>query len=271
MADYVKKRTHIINHVRFLEAGAVARDLYDWGMLWSGQQETDGEIPTMAVIASPWGAGGKKNLPVAEKLIAVGLWEKTSTGYRVCRWAEQGNVTKAELVAKREFDRTRKAAQRANAKRVSDESPERLSNDCPTGTPSGFPTSLSSSPSSGSDLRGGAGGGLLTMPDGVPVLAAQIPERLREHAQGLVQSAGEHETFDISVSWGKYVAWCVDARQPIREGRWARWVADDIKRHKRDRGDIAARSARGAGGGPRGDRQPLGDLSWLKTGTGGDS
>jgi hypothetical protein len=146
MADYVKKRTHIINHVRFLEAGAIARDLYDWGMLWSGQQETDGEIPMAVVLASPWGAGGKKNVVVAQKLVDVGLWDRTDSGYRIRKWAEQGNVTKLELVERRQFDRDRKAKQR---KRVSDP--------CPTGTPTGtpvdFPSStFNSSSGSGSSL-----------------------------------------------------------------------------------------------------------------------
>lgn len=151
MADYVKKRTHIINHVRFLEAGPVARDLYDWGMLWSGQQETDGEIPTTAVLASPWGAGGKRNAAVAEKLVLVGLWEKTAEGFRIRKWSEQGNVTKAELVAKRAFDRERKARQRASR---SGSCPDTMSEGCPTGTPSGFPSSSSTS-LSGSGSREG--------------------------------------------------------------------------------------------------------------------
>lgn len=126
MADYVKKRTHIINHVRFLDAGPVARDLYDWGMLWSGQQETDGQIPMSALLVSPWGAGGKRNVVVAAKLVLVGLWERTDTGFAICKWAEQGNVTKSELVEKRQVDRDRKAAYR-----------KRQSEPCPSGTPLG--------------------------------------------------------------------------------------------------------------------------------------
>ncbi len=105
--DYVKKRTHIINHPRFLEAGALARDLYDWGMLYAGQLETDGEIATVAVLTSPWGAGGKKNAAVAERLVEVGLWERTPTGFRILRWTEQGNVTKAQLEADRKAARER--------------------------------------------------------------------------------------------------------------------------------------------------------------------
>jgi hypothetical protein len=60
--DWIKKRTHVIDHPRFLEAGAVARDLYDWGMLYSGEHELDGELPMVAVMLSAWGAGGKGNV-----------------------------------------------------------------------------------------------------------------------------------------------------------------------------------------------------------------
>jgi len=129
MADYVKKRTHIINHERFLAAGAIARDLYDWGMLWCGQQETDGAIPMVALLASPWGAGGKRNVAVAKKLIDVGLWERANTGYQICKWAEQGNMTKSILEDKRRAERERKARQRGLS-----------SEPCPAGTPGGTPT-----------------------------------------------------------------------------------------------------------------------------------
>jgi hypothetical protein len=159
MADYVKKRTHIINHPRFLEAGAVARDLYDWGMLWSGQLETDGEIPMSALLASPWGAGGRKNVLVAQKLVDVGLWERTDSGYRILRWAEQGNMTKALLSEKRRAERERKAKQRNSS----------LPPPCPAGTPTGTPDgtpagshaesgSSTSTSLSGSGSLGGAGG-----------------------------------------------------------------------------------------------------------------
>lgn len=108
--DWIKKRTHIIDHERFLEAGAIARDLYDWGMLWSGEHETDGEIPMVAVVTSAWGRGGRSNVTVAQKLIQVGLWIRTDNGFRILQWTEQGNLTKAQLAADRESARIRKAS-----------------------------------------------------------------------------------------------------------------------------------------------------------------
>lgn len=126
--DWIKKRTHIIDHEKFLAAGAVPRDLYDWGLLWSGEHETDGEIPMVAVLSSAWGAGGKANIKPATRLVEVGLWERTDTGFRSLKWAEQGNMTAAQLVAERASARARKAARgsgkvRANSGRTNTEVP----------------------------------------------------------------------------------------------------------------------------------------------------
>ncbi len=106
---WVKKGTHVIDHPRFLEAGPIGRDLWDWGMLYAGAHETDGELPMVAIISSPWGAGGKANIKVAAKLVTIGLWERTDEGFRICRWAEQGNQTKAQIATDRSAARERKA------------------------------------------------------------------------------------------------------------------------------------------------------------------
>ena len=157
MADYVKLRTHITGHVRFLDAGPKARDLYTWGMLWSGQQETDGDIPMTAVMTSAWGAGGKGNVVLAQKLVEVGLWERTETGYRILRWAEQGNMTKAGLDEKRKAERERKYKLRNSS---FPPCPAGTPDGTPTGTPDGIPDgcpasggSFTSTSLSGSDLR----------------------------------------------------------------------------------------------------------------------
>lgn len=115
MADYVKLRTHVRDHERFLEAGPVARDLYVWGMLYAGHLETDGAIPMVALLAAPWGAGGKANIKHATKLVEVGLWERTDSGYQVLKWTEQGNASKAELRAARDAAKERMRKRRSSA------------------------------------------------------------------------------------------------------------------------------------------------------------
>jgi hypothetical protein len=111
--EWVRLQTHVVDHPRFLEAGPQARDLWTWGMLYAGRHETDGAIPMAAVLACPWGAGGRANIKVANRLVEVGLWGRTDAGYQVLRWAENGNPTRAELEADREAARERMKRRRS--------------------------------------------------------------------------------------------------------------------------------------------------------------
>jgi len=162
---WIREHTHIVDHPRLLEAGANARDLWHWGMLYAGNHETDGRLPMSAVLASPWGAGGKKNITVAQKLVEVGLWDRVDSGYQICRWVEMGNPTKADLDEKRREERDGRKTRR---KRSSYSPPPPLSPDlqaegvsepdpaeCPPRTPQGVPysDSYSSSGSGSSDAR----------------------------------------------------------------------------------------------------------------------
>lgn len=144
---WVREHCHIIDHPRFLAAGALARDLWEWGMKYVGKHETDAEITTEAVLASPWGAGGRGNAKLATKLVDVGLWERTDLGFRVLKWTEMGNPTKAELEEARKFERDGRKARRrgkpASAPLVSAPDIE----PCPPRTPDGVPNSYSHSDS----------------------------------------------------------------------------------------------------------------------------
>lgn len=105
---WIKLGTHIVDHEKFLAVGAVGRDLFVWGLTYCGKHETDGEIPMVAVLASPWGAGGAANIKVASALVTAGLWARTNTGFLSLKWAEQGNETKTSLSEKREAAKARK-------------------------------------------------------------------------------------------------------------------------------------------------------------------
>jgi hypothetical protein len=157
MADFIKLRTHITSHERLLSAGPHARDLYVWGMLHAGQQETDGHLPMIAVLSSPWGYGGRANIKAAARLVEVGLWERTDGGYVVSRWAEQGNMTKATLEEKRKVERERKSKQRNSSFPV-----------CPTGTPDGTPSGTPASAGSSTSTSPSGSGSLGEMQGGVP-------------------------------------------------------------------------------------------------------
>lgn len=105
---WIKFGTHAVDHPRFLEAKAEGRDLYVWGLAYAGKHETDGELPMVAVLASPWGAGGAANVKVASHLVTIGLWARTDAGFQILRWAEQGNQTKSSLSEKRDAAKARK-------------------------------------------------------------------------------------------------------------------------------------------------------------------
>lgn len=150
---WIRAHCHIVDHPRFTDAGVLGRDLWHWGMLFAGKHETDGEIPTSALLASAWGAGGKRNATVARKLVEVGLWEQTEAGYRICRWSEMGNPTKADLAEKRKEEREgrKERRTRSSAPPPSEVSSPVVSADvsapdnqkCPPRTPDGVPYSYS--------------------------------------------------------------------------------------------------------------------------------
>jgi hypothetical protein len=145
--DYVIERTHIIDHERFLEAGPHARDLWEWGLKYSGKHELDGFIPMAAVLASPWGYGGKANLKAANKLVEVGLWGRAEKGFVSLKWTEMGNKTRAQLEVAREAERKKKAAQRRRDAGAMAAPSEPCPSTCPPGTPDGTPSGVLNSPS----------------------------------------------------------------------------------------------------------------------------
>jgi hypothetical protein len=152
---WIKLGTHIADHARLLAAGAVGRDLYVWGLTYSGKHETDGELPMVAVLTSAWGAGGQANIKVANTLVDVGLWARTDTGFTSLRWAEQGNETKTSLSEKREAAKARKFAKgsREPSANFSRTNTELLANEQRTITKGSTSMSLLDS---GSDLGSGS-------------------------------------------------------------------------------------------------------------------
>lgn len=57
-----------------------------------------------------------------------------------------------------------------------------------------------------------------------------LPPRFRKRAEAIIGRAGARSVVDVTLSWLKYVAWCVEQARPLSEPRWACWVADDCKR-----------------------------------------
>ncbi len=202
---WVKLSTHVVDHQRFLEAGAAARDLWAWGMLYSGKHETDGDLPMAAVLASAWGAGPRGNIKPAMKLVEVGLWERTDSGFKISRWAEQGNETKASLTEKREAAKTRKS--RSGSRELS-------ANEHRTNVKGSTSTSLSS-------------GSLL----GSQIASAQVDrtEPLADDARSVFDriAMNRHVGQTPEVAWTNFTGHFADqvfASRGAIMGRWQKWV-----------------------------------------------
>lgn len=113
-------------HRKALKAGNAALGLWVRAGSWCNQQLTDGYVPLEMVAA----LGTKSQ---AERLVKAGLWDETADGYQFHEWSEEGrNFTRAEVLAKREKERDRKARQReANS------TEPQVNGGGPSGTPTG--------------------------------------------------------------------------------------------------------------------------------------
>lgn len=90
---WVRLDDHAHRHPKQLQAGPMACWLWVCGLSYCSEHLTDGNIPSAALVTF--------NIPrperEAERLVAVGLWEVTETGYRVHDYHEyqpsKGQVT----------------------------------------------------------------------------------------------------------------------------------------------------------------------------------
>lgn len=92
-------------HPKALRAGAEARDLWLWCLLYTREYELDGFVPLEAMRTS-WSLDWKCN---AEKLVEVGLMVESEGGYSLTGY-DQKNETKEEIDRRREL--TKKRVQR---------------------------------------------------------------------------------------------------------------------------------------------------------------
>jgi hypothetical protein len=101
-------------HPKAVAAGNAALGLWVRAGSWSGQQLTEGYIPSSVVLL----LGGRRS--TAEQLVRAGLWVKVEGGYQFHQW-EQANPTRAQVEADREAARQRqkRARDRAQQNRTS--------------------------------------------------------------------------------------------------------------------------------------------------------
>ena len=228
---WIRAHCHVIDHPRFTDAGALARDLWQWGMLFSGKHETDGVLRMNDVLRSGWGYGDKRNVKLAEKLVDVGLWERTDAGYRISKWAEMGNPTKAELDEKRGEEREGRASRR---KRTSSPPTESVpdARECPPRTHDSVPYSHSLSLEDRNDV------GVLRRPAGAFTSSASEPLLEDAHKTWESRTFAEAPDDPLPAVWANFCGHYAGQEFLNREaflGKWQKWIGNQIQRDKQAR------------------------------------
>jgi hypothetical protein len=100
------------HHPKFIDLSPHAGWLWTRAGSWCASHLTDGHIPTNAVRM----LGGTPK--AANELVTAGLWHQTDTGYQFHDWC-QWNASAAEVHAKIEATRARKAAWRERQRNAS--------------------------------------------------------------------------------------------------------------------------------------------------------
>ena len=98
MMVYSTIDVNIITHAKAFEAGVDAMGLWMWGMCFAQLHATDGHLPRAAVLAA-W--GGKRNIMLATKLVAAGLWSVNEDGSWSIWNYEKKNQRAEEIERKR--------------------------------------------------------------------------------------------------------------------------------------------------------------------------
>lgn len=90
-------------HPKVMAAGLEATGLFALSLSYSANYLTDGNVPHRWVQMT----AGKRAQQLADALVATGLWDPRPNGYQVHDYLEW-NMSKAQVLARRERDSTRK-------------------------------------------------------------------------------------------------------------------------------------------------------------------
>jgi hypothetical protein len=102
---YFKVDDHFHSHPKILDLGLDAIGLWTLAGSWSGEQLTDGFIPSSLIAR----LGGSQE--TTQALVDAGLWEVTEGGFIFHDW-DAHNQTKAQVIESRESWRSKKEKQR---------------------------------------------------------------------------------------------------------------------------------------------------------------
>jgi hypothetical protein len=245
----------IIGHPKAFAAGIEAFGLWAWSVTYVTAYNTRGVIPRNAAMSA---LHGENNAELASRLVKSGLWIELPGGdFEV--WNHEKKSAKRDENGKtsgaRRQQRLRDKAKAANDT-VTDASRNASRESSTPVTRGVIPSPLSDLPTS-SDLSLGRS----DLPDRSP-----WPEWVEPTVAAVAGPTGE--TLDVPTIWLAYEGKAIGLGRTPNRGEFQKFVASWASNQKKDRVREREREdKRPKGGGPRGDRQPLG--GWQPTGTEG--
>lgn len=145
---FAKLDVCMATHPKFAQAGPAATGYWAAALAYIRGHDLGGVLPE-ASVGIPLGLGADAGRTLAEELVKAGLFARHHHGYELLRYAEK-NETKEDVEARKDLDRVRKIAWRAQKKRSAS-----------TGVPRGRPEEVPGSDSlSGSESPEGVQGEL---------------------------------------------------------------------------------------------------------------
>jgi hypothetical protein len=240
---------NIITHEKALLAGVEAMGLWMWGMCYAQTHGTDGRLPRVAVLAAFM---GKRNIMLAGRLVASGLWVANEDGSWSIWNYEKKNQSAQEIAqrrAARELANAERQKRWRNARRNATVTDPVTRNDLSNVTHRNGPTTTTPLPlqdhyQTKPDLPSGD---LPRARDGVVRLDLEITSD--------VQTVWDQRTFTkpagkpIEDVWANFLGHYASQDFQTREaliGRWSKWVDRQCDMHTKERVEAAARREREA-------------------------
>lgn len=118
---WVRIEVSYFSHPRTLAAGPSGRAAHLASICWVGEHLTDGRIPAAAVRSILNAAEAPRHTP--ELLVACGLWLPAEGGYELSGYLDR-NPSRAQIEARLQRDRERKAGRPASGRSPNGSGPE---------------------------------------------------------------------------------------------------------------------------------------------------
>ncbi len=119
---YIRVDADFWDHPKAIAAGPDGRSLYLCALAWSRKQLTDGAVQAVVLPSLAF----KTGLPIeaaqtaADRLVEVGMWERTADGWQIHDYAEH-QLTKADVDRQRAHWRKRQSDKRARDQEQQDD------------------------------------------------------------------------------------------------------------------------------------------------------